>query len=162
MTPRQELRDLCGTTETGQSRQDFAKRKYFVCREEFVSIRRSPERNRFTDFGSPPIPTRALWIANGDFFDNSLFGKEISMNLEFIDISSTLRVGKTRPLPEHCKLESISVVQTSFWRDSTHHGVLQGRQCAGHLAYTRHGDYLEYTQNIVLQQGKPATTYLQH
>ncbi|GFT42937.1 hypothetical protein TNCV_1615081 [Trichonephila clavipes] len=52
--------DLCGTTETGQSRQDFARRKDFVCRAEFVSIIRSPECNRFTDFGSPPIPMRAL------------------------------------------------------------------------------------------------------
>ncbi|GFV61915.1 hypothetical protein TNCV_4107191 [Trichonephila clavipes] len=150
------------------SRQDFARRKDFVCRAEFVSISRSKEHNRFTDFGSPPIPMRALWIANGDLFDNSLFGKEISRNLEFIDISSTLRVGKTRPLPELCKLGSISEIQTSFWRASTHHGVLQGRQCAGHLAYTRHGAYLEYTQNIVLQHqgedptGKPATPYLQH
>ncbi|GFY30458.1 hypothetical protein TNCV_3522211 [Trichonephila clavipes] len=74
MTPRQELRDLCGTTETGKSRKDFARRKDFVCRAEFVSISRSLERNRFTDFGSPPIPMRALWVPNGDFFDNSLFG----------------------------------------------------------------------------------------
>ncbi|GFU76177.1 hypothetical protein TNCV_1233281 [Trichonephila clavipes] len=43
------------------------------------------------------------------------------------------------------------------------HGVQQGRQCAGHLAKARHGAYLEYTQNIVLQHqcedptGKPAT-----
>ncbi|GFV91608.1 hypothetical protein TNCV_4761731 [Trichonephila clavipes] len=43
-------------------------------------------------------------------------------------------VGKTRPLPGHCKLGSISVIQTSFLRASTHHGVQQGRQWAGHLA----------------------------
>ncbi|GFU95340.1 dimer_Tnp_hAT domain-containing protein [Trichonephila clavipes] len=34
---------------------------------------------------------------------------------------------------------------------STHHGVQQGMQCAGDLARTRHGAYLEYTQNIMLQ-----------
>ncbi|GFX36942.1 hypothetical protein TNCV_1174441 [Trichonephila clavipes] len=57
---------------------------------------------------------------------------------------------------------------SSFWSASTHHGVQQGRQCAGHLAKTRHGAYLEYTQNIVIQHqgedptGKPATPYLQH
>ncbi|GFU25575.1 hypothetical protein TNCV_3621551 [Trichonephila clavipes] len=168
MTPRQELRELCGTTETRESRKDFARRKYFVCRAEFVSISRFPERNRFTDFGSPPILMRALWISNGDFFDNSLSGKEISRNLEFVDISSTLRVSKTRPLRGHCKLVSVSVIQTLFWRASTHHGVQQGRQCTGHLAKTRNSAYLEYTQNIVIQHqgedptGKPITPYLQH
>ncbi|GFS90855.1 DDE_Tnp_1_7 domain-containing protein [Trichonephila clavipes] len=36
--------------------------------------------------------------------------------------------------------------------------VQQGRQCAGHLANTRHGAYLKYTQNIVLQnQGEDPT-----
>ncbi|GFT97631.1 hypothetical protein TNCV_2024491 [Trichonephila clavipes] len=53
--------------------------------------------------------------------------------------------------------------ETSSWRASTHHGVQQGRQCAGHLAKTRHGAYLKYTQNIMLQHqgedptGKPDT-----
>ncbi|GFV88623.1 hypothetical protein TNCV_1244331 [Trichonephila clavipes] len=57
---------------------------------------------------------------------------------------------------------------SSSWSASTHHGVQQGRQCAGHPANTRHGAYLEYTQNIVIQHqgenptGKPATPYLQH
>ncbi|GFS95890.1 hypothetical protein TNCV_2259501 [Trichonephila clavipes] len=30
----------------------------------------SPERSRFTDFGSPPLPMSVLWIAKGDIFDN--------------------------------------------------------------------------------------------
>ncbi|GFW98620.1 hypothetical protein TNCV_2757991 [Trichonephila clavipes] len=81
MTPRQELRKLCGTTDNGQSRKDFAKRKDLVCRAEFVSISRSPERNRFTDFSSLPVSMRALWIANGDFLDNSLFGKKIGRKI---------------------------------------------------------------------------------
>ncbi|GFX73399.1 hypothetical protein TNCV_3402101 [Trichonephila clavipes] len=34
---------------------------------------------------------------------------------------------------------------TSSWHISTHHGVQQGRRCAGHLAKTRPGAYLEYT-----------------
>ncbi|GFW91407.1 hypothetical protein TNCV_3375731 [Trichonephila clavipes] len=57
--------------------------------------------------------------------------------------------------------------KTSFWRASTHHEVLQGRQCAGHLVKPRHDAYLEYTQNIALQHqgedptGKSATLYLQ-
>ncbi|GFU64485.1 hypothetical protein TNCV_2526001 [Trichonephila clavipes] len=47
---------------------------------------------------------------------------------------------------------------SSSWSASTHHGVQQGRQCAGHLANTRHGAYLKYTQNIVLQnQGEDPT-----
>ncbi|GFX75328.1 hypothetical protein TNCV_3043501 [Trichonephila clavipes] len=58
--------------------------------------------------------------------------------------------------------------KTSSWRDSTHHGVQQGRHSAGHLVNTRHGAYLEYIQNIVLQPqgedptGKPNTPYLQY
>ncbi|GFX02884.1 hypothetical protein TNCV_4438661 [Trichonephila clavipes] len=78
-----------------------------------------------------------------------------------------LRVGKTRPLLGHSCIGSISAKKTSSWHASTHHGVQQGRKCAGHLAKTRHGAYLKYTQNIVLQhQGedpmrKPATPYLQ-
>ncbi|GFX47072.1 hypothetical protein TNCV_316931 [Trichonephila clavipes] len=39
---------------------------------------------------------------------------------------------------------------------STHHGVQQGRQCAGHLANTRHGAYLKYT-NIVLESARDPT-----
>ncbi|GFS79339.1 hypothetical protein TNCV_3261091 [Trichonephila clavipes] len=47
---------------------------------------------------------------------------------------------------------------SSFWCAFTHHGVQQGRQCSGHLANTRHGSYLEYTQNIVIQhQGEDPT-----
>ncbi|GFY18031.1 hypothetical protein TNCV_3385221 [Trichonephila clavipes] len=64
---------------------------------------------------------------------------------------SMLRVSKTRPLPGHSIFESIGARKTSSCRASTHHGVQQVRQCAGHLVNTRHGAYLEYTQNIVLQ-----------
>ncbi|GFV19483.1 hypothetical protein TNCV_3664151 [Trichonephila clavipes] len=76
-------------------------------------------------------------------------------------------VGNTRPLPGHSCIGSISARKTSFWRASTHHGVQQGRQCASHLAKTRHSAYLEYTQNIMLQHqdedptGKSETPYLQ-
>ncbi|GFU03244.1 hypothetical protein TNCV_2721291 [Trichonephila clavipes] len=62
-----------------------------------------------------------------------------------------LRAGNTRPLPWHSSIGSISTKTTSSWRASTHHRVQQGRQCAGHLAKTRYGAYLEYTQNIMLQ-----------
>ncbi|GFW25983.1 hypothetical protein TNCV_3316551 [Trichonephila clavipes] len=47
------------------------------------------------------------------------------------------RLGKTRPLPGHSSIESIKAKTTSFWLASTHQGVQQGRQCAGHLAKTR-------------------------
>ncbi|GFX01366.1 hypothetical protein TNCV_4736071 [Trichonephila clavipes] len=70
-----------------------------------------------------------------------------------------LGLGNTRPLPGHSSIGSINTRnKTSSWRASTHLGVQQGRQCAGHLAKTRHGAYLEYTQNIVLQhQGEDPT-----
>ncbi|GFX94824.1 hypothetical protein TNCV_2378971 [Trichonephila clavipes] len=77
-------------------------------------------------------------------------------------------VGNTGPLPGHSCIGSISAKTISSWLTSTHPRVQQGRHCAGHLAKTRHGAYLEYTQNIVLQQqgedptDKPATPYLQH
>ncbi|GFV86502.1 hypothetical protein TNCV_2156951 [Trichonephila clavipes] len=56
------------------------------------------------------------------------------------------KLGKTRPLPGHSSIGSISP-----WHASTHHGVQQGRQCVGHLANTRQGAYLEYTRNIEIQ-----------
>ncbi|GFV92113.1 hypothetical protein TNCV_1895491 [Trichonephila clavipes] len=69
----------------------------------------------------------------------------------------------------HSRLGSICVKKTSSsWRASTHHGVQQGRQCAVHLANTRHGAYLDYTQNILIQHqgenptGKPDPPYLRH
>ncbi|GFX54175.1 transposable element Tcb2 transposase [Trichonephila clavipes] len=67
-------------------------------------------------------------------------------------------VGNTRPFPGQSIFGSISAITASSWRASTHHGVQQGRQCAGHLEKTRHGAYLEYTQNIMLQhQGEDPT-----
>ncbi|GFU50684.1 hypothetical protein TNCV_240721 [Trichonephila clavipes] len=54
ITPRQEFRLLCGNTVTGLLRNDFARRKDLVCKADVVSISRSPERKRLTDFGSPP------------------------------------------------------------------------------------------------------------
>ncbi|GFS88523.1 hypothetical protein TNCV_1461551 [Trichonephila clavipes] len=72
---------------------------------------------------------------------------------------SMLMLSKKKPLPGHKISESMKreIVFTS-WRASTHHGVQQGRQCAGHLANTRHGAYLKYIQNIVLQhQGEDPT-----
>ncbi|GFW78948.1 hypothetical protein TNCV_3305471 [Trichonephila clavipes] len=58
-----------------------------------VSISRSPERSRFTDFGSPPIPMSVLWIAKGDIFDIVLFGSEINKNRVCAERVSMLRVG---------------------------------------------------------------------
>ncbi|GFV17350.1 hypothetical protein TNCV_1093061, partial [Trichonephila clavipes] len=58
-----------------------------------VSISRSPERSRFTDFGSPPIPMSVLWIAKGDIFDMVLFGSEINKNRVCAERVSMLRVG---------------------------------------------------------------------
>ncbi|GFS74530.1 hypothetical protein TNCV_458671 [Trichonephila clavipes] len=49
-------------------------------------------------------------------------------------------------------------MKSKSWRTSTHYGVQQGRQRAGHLAKTKHGVYLESIQNIVLQhQGEDPT-----
>ncbi|GFY06530.1 hypothetical protein TNCV_3523861 [Trichonephila clavipes] len=79
-----------------------------------------------------------------------------------------LMLDKTNHLPGGSIFGSLGSRKTSSWRASTHHGVQRGRQCAGHMAKTRHGAYLKYTQNIVLQhQGedptdKPDTPYLQH
>ncbi|GFT74247.1 hypothetical protein TNCV_5034581 [Trichonephila clavipes] len=80
---------------------------------------------------------------------------------------SMLMLGKTRPLrAQNFRIHEVRY--SSSWSASTHHGVQQGRQCAGHLANTRHGAYLKYTQNIVLQNqgedptGKPTSPYLQH
>ncbi|GFV23664.1 hypothetical protein TNCV_5108501 [Trichonephila clavipes] len=81
MTPRDVFNDLCGIIFTGESRNVFVSRKDFVCVEELVSTSRSPDRNLLTDFGSPPIPFRALCIVNGDLIDRALLGKEINKNL---------------------------------------------------------------------------------
>ncbi|GFW43550.1 hypothetical protein TNCV_4769021 [Trichonephila clavipes] len=94
---------------------------------------------------------RALCFANGYFFDISLFGSESNKNLEFFYISSTFKVGKTRLLLGNSCIGQISAKSTSPWRASIHHGVQQGRQCAGHLAKIRNDTYLEYTQNLVPQ-----------
>ncbi|GFW90207.1 hypothetical protein TNCV_1790271 [Trichonephila clavipes] len=104
----------------------------------------------------------ALWIVNGDFFDNSLFHKEISRNLDFVDISSTFRVGKTRPLPGHSSIGSINANNTSSWRASTHH-VVQGRRCAGHLNQARrlpgvHPEYNATASGVSLGTLKRGTT----
>ncbi|GFS93545.1 hypothetical protein TNCV_87181 [Trichonephila clavipes] len=109
MTPRDVFKDLCGIIFTGESRIVLASRKAFVCVEEMVSTSRSPDRNLLTDFGSPPIPFRALCIANGDLRDMALLGKEISKSLARLAVSSIARLGNTRPLPWHSRLGSISV-----------------------------------------------------
>ncbi|GFV23731.1 nup43 [Trichonephila clavipes] len=107
-------------------------------------------------------------LLNGDLVDIPLLGKDIKRNLACMAISSTLKLGKTRPLPGPSCIGSISARKTSSWRASTHHGVQQGRQCVGHLVKTMHGIYLDYTLNIMLQhQGedttnKPDTPYVQH
>ncbi|GFU04144.1 hypothetical protein TNCV_862901 [Trichonephila clavipes] len=136
ITPQQELSVLCGRIVTGDSRKDLASRNDFVCKVELISTSRSPDCKRFTDLGSPPIPIRALLIANGDFVNIPLSGKYKSKNLVCAAILSTLGLGNTRPLPAHSRFGSI-------W------------------AKSRRGAYLEYTQNIMLQHqsedptGKP-------
>ncbi|GFX84992.1 HTH_Tnp_Tc3_2 domain-containing protein [Trichonephila clavipes] len=49
--------DLSGAIVTGQSKKVFARRN------DFIWTRNSFQRKRFTDFGSPPFPMRALCIA---------------------------------------------------------------------------------------------------
>ncbi|GFT74038.1 hypothetical protein TNCV_3707731 [Trichonephila clavipes] len=44
-----------------------------------------------------------------------------------------IRLGKTMPLPGRSIFGSIGVNSTSSWHAPTHHGLQQGRQCAGHL-----------------------------
>ncbi|GFS74410.1 hypothetical protein TNCV_970131 [Trichonephila clavipes] len=78
-------------------------------------------------------------------------------------------LGKTRPLPGH---SSIGSINTST---ELHPGVPppntesnKGGSVPVIWQKTRHGAYLEYTQNIMLQHqgedptGKPDTPYLQH
>ncbi|GFW79610.1 hypothetical protein TNCV_1428701 [Trichonephila clavipes] len=57
---------------------------------------------------SPPIPIRALQIANGNFVNIPLSGKDKSKNLVCAAILSTLGLGNTRPLQWHSSTESIS------------------------------------------------------
>ncbi|GFW25073.1 uncharacterized protein TNCV_3155761 [Trichonephila clavipes] len=80
-----------------------------------------------------------------------------------------LRLGKTRPLPGHSSIGSINT------RKKLHPGVPppttesnKGGSVPVIWQKTRHGAYLKYSQNIVLQHqgedptGKPDTPYLQH
>ncbi|GFW50010.1 hypothetical protein TNCV_2315921 [Trichonephila clavipes] len=97
MTSRDVFKDLCGIIFTGESRNVFASRKDFVCVEELVSTSRSPDRNLLTDFGSPPIPFRALCIVNADFRDMALLGKEIN--------PPTVQPGFFRPTREASKTD---------------------------------------------------------
>ncbi|GFS67523.1 uncharacterized protein TNCV_1419951 [Trichonephila clavipes] len=90
----------------GEFRKVFASRKDLVCKAVNVSISRSPDRKRFTDFGS--IPIRALLIANGDFVHISLFGKESIKNLVRAAIISLSELDNTRPLPGHSSIGSIN------------------------------------------------------
>ncbi|GFS96987.1 uncharacterized protein TNCV_4178451 [Trichonephila clavipes] len=107
MTPRNVFQNLCGIIFTGVSRNVFASKKDFVCVEELYSTSRSPDCNLLTNFGSPPIPFRALFIENGDFSNMALLSKEISQNLTRLAVSSIVRLGNTRPLPWHSRLGSI-------------------------------------------------------
>ncbi|GFY29832.1 hypothetical protein TNCV_4071451 [Trichonephila clavipes] len=133
ITPLQELSVLCGLMVTEESRKDLT--------------------------SSPPIPIRALLIANSEFVNIPLSGKDKSKNLVCAAILSTLEGWVIQGLyPGTADLDPYAQKKTSCWCASTHHGVQQGRQCAGHLAKTRHGAYLEYTQNIMLQhQGEDPT-----
>ncbi|GFU73446.1 hypothetical protein TNCV_3675931 [Trichonephila clavipes] len=162
MTPQDVFKDLCGIIFTGESRNVFTSREYFVC-VELVSTSRSPNHNLLTDIGSPPIPLRALCIANGDFRDMALLGKIINKNLTRLAVVGQYKAFTlAQPTWIHIREKT-----SSFWRGSTHHRIQQGRQYAGHLVNTRHCVYLVYTQNIMLQHqgedptGKPDTPYLQ-
>ncbi|GFU58196.1 hypothetical protein TNCV_697071 [Trichonephila clavipes] len=66
-----------------------------------------------------------------------------------------LRVGKTRPLPGHSIFGSIGARKTLSWRASTHHGVQQGRQCAGHLAKPGTALTWTLTHNSSVSSGTP-------
>ncbi|GFW98597.1 hypothetical protein TNCV_2757761 [Trichonephila clavipes] len=92
----------------GESRKDLASKKDLVCRAELVSISKSPDRKRLTDLGSPPIPIYALWIANGVFFDISVFVKDNIKNLELAAISLTSGLGNTGSLSGHGFKESMA------------------------------------------------------
>ncbi|GFT17579.1 hypothetical protein TNCV_4032491 [Trichonephila clavipes] len=117
--------------------------------------------------------SRAGWLAAADCFRNDqIFG--IESNGADLECKVEQGNGDRRPLrtvgvqgrgpvPGHSSVGSINTRKNFILACSTHHGVQQGRQCAGHLAKTRHGAYLEYTQNIMLQHqgedptGKPDT-----
>ncbi|GFX71015.1 hypothetical protein TNCV_2706181 [Trichonephila clavipes] len=76
-----------------------------------------------------------------------------------------LRVGNTRPLLGHSSIGSIKT-RTPL-RSGVPPPTMESNK-GGSLAKTRHGAYLEYTQNLVLQHqgedptGQPDTPYLQH
>ncbi|GFX10671.1 hypothetical protein TNCV_147131 [Trichonephila clavipes] len=79
-----------------------------------------------------------------------------------------VRLGETRPLPGHISIGSI------YTRKELHPGVSPPTTESNKggsvpvIWQTRHGPYLEYTQNVMLQHqgedptGKPDTLYLQH
>ncbi|GFX20290.1 hypothetical protein TNCV_1438491 [Trichonephila clavipes] len=111
MTPRDVLRVSCGFIFTSESKNVLVSKRDFVCIAELVSTSRSPDRNLLTDFGSPAIFFRALCMANDDFVDMTLFGKEINEYLTCVAVSSTLRLGKTIPLPGNSIFGSIGVTR---------------------------------------------------
>ncbi|GFV31737.1 hypothetical protein TNCV_2442081 [Trichonephila clavipes] len=98
----------------GEFRNVFASRKDLVCKAVKVSIRRSPDCKRFTDFGSPPIPIRALLKANWDFVSISLFGKESNKNLVQATIVLMSEFCNTSSLPGHISIGSISAKHNSI------------------------------------------------
>ncbi|GFW97095.1 hypothetical protein TNCV_2697171 [Trichonephila clavipes] len=97
--------------------------------------------------------------------DMALLGKEINKNLTRLAVSSIERLGNTRPLPWHSRLGSICA------KKHLHSGVPPPTTESNKggsvpvIWQTRHGAYLEYTQNIMLQHqgedptGKPDTPY---
>ncbi|GFX90032.1 transposable element Tcb1 transposase [Trichonephila clavipes] len=67
------------------------------------------------------------------------------------------RLGKLRPLPGHSSIESISV-EHNFVLACLHPPPNKGGSVPVIWSNTRHGAYLEYTQNIMLQhQGEDLT-----
>ncbi|GFX45780.1 uncharacterized protein TNCV_934191 [Trichonephila clavipes] len=88
-----------------------------LCNADVVSISKSPDRSFIIDFGSPPIPIIALWTANEDFRDISLFGKNKIKRREHLATLLMYRLGNTRPLPWHSSIGSI------YTRKKLHPGV---------------------------------------
>ncbi|GFV94596.1 hypothetical protein TNCV_3826631 [Trichonephila clavipes] len=131
-----------------------------------IGMARKRAENREGSLGFPG----ALCIVNGGFRDMALLGKEINKNLTRLAVSSIERLGNTRPLQWHSRLGSICVGKKNL-----HFGVPppttesnKGDSVPVIWQKTRHGTYLEYTQNIMLQHqgedptGKPDTPYLHH
>ncbi|GFV56727.1 hypothetical protein TNCV_4689521 [Trichonephila clavipes] len=71
----------CGAFSKGESRNVFARRKDLSVEQNSFQVVDPRNAISLTDFGSPPIPTRAFVLKKGDFFPISLCSNESSKNL---------------------------------------------------------------------------------